>query len=227
MIRNRTQRLLGRAIVTVALLGALAILLLIYARTGKGGGATSALTASTSGGKGSGGGNGASEGGNGGGGSGGGSEGGSSEGGGEGASSSGGSEGGGEGASGESAGSGGPPLAAGRGGSRSGEASRSGGSGGAKGGRPSGTYTGPVIHVLYGPVQVSVALKNGKLVDVKALQLPTEHPQSLFISEQVAPLLRSEALKAQSAEINIVTGATFTSEGFAQSLAQALSRAHS
>ncbi|MFZ2049444.1 MAG: FMN-binding protein [Solirubrobacteraceae bacterium] len=87
---------------------------------------------------------------------------------------------------------------------------------------PSGTFTGPVIQTPYGPVQVAVAEENGKITDVKALALPTEHPQSAFISERVGPLLRSEALEAQSAQINVVTGATFTSEGFASSLQKAL-----
>lgn len=82
-----------------------------------------------------------------------------------------------------------------------------------------------MIETPYGPVQVAIDEQNGKLVDVKAVQLPTEHPQSLFISERVAPILRSEALQAQSAEINVVTGATFTSEGFASSLQKALLKA--
>lgn len=90
---------------------------------------------------------------------------------------------------------------------------------------PSGTFTGPVIQTPYGPVQVAVAEEKGRITDVKALQLPTEHPQSMFISERAAPLLRSEALEAQSAEINILTGATFTSEGFASSLQKALLKA--
>jgi uncharacterized protein with FMN-binding domain len=73
-------------------------------------------------------------------------------------------------------------------------------------------------------VQVAVAEEGTKIVDVKALQLPTEHARSQEISEQVAPMLRSEALQAQSAEINVVSGATFTSEGFASSLQAALQK---
>lgn len=108
----------------------------------------------------------------------------------------------------------------------SGESSASGSSSAPKSSSgPSGTYTGPVIQTPYGPVQVAVAEEKGRIVDVKALQLPTEHPQSMFISERAAPLLRSEALEAQSAEINILTGATFTSEGFASSLQKALLKA--
>ena len=91
------------------------------------------------------------------------------------------------------------------------------------GGSPTtGTYTGPVAETPYGPVQVAVAEQGGKIVDVKALQLPTEHVLSREISEQVAPMLRSEALQAQSAEINVVSGATFTSQAFATSLQAAL-----
>lgn len=90
---------------------------------------------------------------------------------------------------------------------------------------PSGTFTGPVIQTPYGPVQVAVAEEKGRITDVKALQLPTEHPQSVFISERATPLLRTETLEAQSAEISVVSGATFTSEGFASSLQQALLKA--
>jgi uncharacterized protein with FMN-binding domain len=84
------------------------------------------------------------------------------------------------------------------------------------------TYTGPVVENPYGPVQVAVTEEGGKIVDVKALQLPTEHARSQEISEQVAPMLRTEVLQAQSAEINVVSGATYTSESFASSLQAAL-----
>lgn len=130
---------------------------------------------------------------------------------------SGGSEGGGS-RGGQTAGSGGPPLAKGSNGSAGSPESKPKGA--------TGTFTGTVINTLYGPVQVAVSEQGGHIADVKALQLPTEHAQSLFISERVAPLLREEALQAQSAEINIVSGATYTSEGFAQSLQAAISHAH-
>jgi uncharacterized protein with FMN-binding domain len=87
------------------------------------------------------------------------------------------------------------------------------------------TYTGPVVENPYGPVQVAVAEEGGKVVDVKALQLPTEHAQSQEISEQVAPMLRTEVLQAQNAEINVVSGATYTSESYASSLQGALRQA--
>ena len=91
--------------------------------------------------------------------------------------------------------------------------------------RATATYTGPVVENPYGPVQVAVAEQGGKIVDVKALQMPTEHALSQEISEHVAPMLRTEALQAQSAEINVISGATYTSEGFASSLQAALRQA--
>jgi uncharacterized protein with FMN-binding domain len=97
-----------------------------------------------------------------------------------------------------------------------------GGSSPSPGSSTTRTYTGPVVENPYGPVQIAVVEQGGKIVDVKALQLPTEHRLSQEISEQVAPMLRTEALQAQSAEINVVSGATLTSEGFASSLQAAL-----
>jgi uncharacterized protein with FMN-binding domain len=102
------------------------------------------------------------------------------------------------------------------------QAGGAGGSSASSGSSTTKTYTGPVVENPYGPVQVEVAEAGGKIVDVKALQLPTEHARSQEISEQVAPMLRTEALQAQSAEINVVSGATYTSESFASSLQAAL-----
>jgi uncharacterized protein with FMN-binding domain len=102
------------------------------------------------------------------------------------------------------------------------QASGTSGSSPSRGSSTTRTYTGPVVETPYGPVQVAVAEEGGKIADVKALQLPTEHPLSREISEQVAPMLRSEALQAQSPEINVVSGATYTSNGYASSLQAAL-----
>jgi uncharacterized protein with FMN-binding domain len=102
------------------------------------------------------------------------------------------------------------------------QASGAGGSSPSRGSSTKVTYTGPVVENPYGPVQVAVAEEGGKIVDVKALQMPTEHALSQEISEHVAPMLRTEALQAQSAEINVVSGATYTSESFASSLQAAL-----
>ena len=87
------------------------------------------------------------------------------------------------------------------------------------------TYSGPVVENPYGPVQVAVAEEAGKIVDVKALQMPTEHALSQEISQQVAPMLRTEVLQAQNAQINVISGATYTSESYASSLEGALRQA--
>lgn len=88
-----------------------------------------------------------------------------------------------------------------------------------------GTVTGPVIETRFGPVQVQVTVSGGQLTDVAALQLPTDHPRSLAISEYAEPILRSEALQARSAQIDLVSGATYTSIAYARSLQAALDQA--
>jgi len=87
------------------------------------------------------------------------------------------------------------------------------------------TFTGPAISYFFGTAQVQVILQNGRITDVIALQLPTEG-RSGFISQQVEPMLRSEVLSAQSAQINLISGATYTSDAYAQSLQAALDQAH-
>jgi len=88
-----------------------------------------------------------------------------------------------------------------------------------------GTFTGPAISYYFGTAQVQVTLVNGQITDVTALQLPNEG-RSAWISQQVEPMLRSEALSVQSAQINLISGATYTSEAYAQSLQGALDQAH-
>jgi uncharacterized protein with FMN-binding domain len=81
-----------------------------------------------------------------------------------------------------------------------------------------------VVDTQFGAIQVAATLQGSQLVDVRALQLPFDRPRSQFISTQAEPLLRSEALQAQSAKIQLLSGATFTSEAYAQSLQGALAR---
>ncbi len=92
------------------------------------------------------------------------------------------------------------------------------GSGGATGQR---TVMGPVVDTRWGPVQVEVTVSGSQLVDVAALELPSGG-RSSQISRFVEPILRSEALQAQSANIDGVSGATYTSAAYAQSLQAAL-----
>lgn len=89
----------------------------------------------------------------------------------------------------------------------------------------SGTYTGTAAETRYGPVQVQVTVSGGKLTDVQALQLTNRDGRSVAISQQAAPILRQEALQAQSATIQAVSGATYTSEGYTTSLQSALDQA--
>ncbi len=94
-----------------------------------------------------------------------------------------------------------------------------------KGQYTDGTYTGGQADAYYGTVQVEAVVQGGKLTDVKFLQYPNTHSTSVFINEQAMPYLTQEAIAAQSANVNIVSGATFTSQAFQQSLASALAQA--
>jgi uncharacterized protein with FMN-binding domain len=86
------------------------------------------------------------------------------------------------------------------------------------------TIDGPVVDTRYGAIQVEIVVSGGQLKDVVALQLPTGR-HSGQISTVVAPILRQEALQAQSASIDTVSGATYTSDAYAQSLQAALDQA--
>lgn len=86
------------------------------------------------------------------------------------------------------------------------------------------TVDGPVISTQYGQIQVEVVVAGGKLTDVVALQLPTGR-RSGQISSYVEPILHQEALKAQNASIDLVSGATYTSDAYTQSLQAALNQA--
>jgi uncharacterized protein with FMN-binding domain len=88
-----------------------------------------------------------------------------------------------------------------------------------------GTYIGTAAATQFGNVQVQVTVAGGKISDVTPLQLTDRDGRSVQISAQAAPVLRQEALSAQSAEIDTVSGATYTSEGYLQSLQSALDQA--
>jgi len=88
-----------------------------------------------------------------------------------------------------------------------------------------GTVTGPVVQTRFGPVQVQVTIAGGKITDITALQLPSDRQRSAEISGIAGPMLQSEALAAQSAQIDLISGATYTSDAYAQSLQAALDQA--
>jgi uncharacterized protein with FMN-binding domain len=87
------------------------------------------------------------------------------------------------------------------------------------------TVDGAVVPTRFGDIQVEVVLAGSKIIDVKPLQLPYDRPRSQFISQQAAPLLRQEVLDAQTANIDTLSGATYTSEAYAESLQAALDQA--
>jgi uncharacterized protein with FMN-binding domain len=89
-----------------------------------------------------------------------------------------------------------------------------------------GTVTGPAVQNPYGEVQVQVTLVNGKITQIVALKLPKDLFRSAVISQEAEPLLREEALQAQSAQIDLLSGATYTSEAYVESLQGALDQAH-
>ncbi|WP_141204036.1 FMN-binding protein [Streptomyces griseorubiginosus] len=107
----------------------------------------------------------------------------------------------------------------------SGSASASSGSGSATTGTK--TVTGDTIQTRWGPVQVRITVKDGRLTEVTAVSYPSDNPRDQEINSYALPRLRSEALQAQSANIDTVSGATYTSEGYRQSLQSALDSAGS
>lgn len=104
-------------------------------------------------------------------------------------------------------------------------ASAGSGSSGSTGSTGTKTVTGDSIQTRWGPVQVRITLKDGKLTEVTAVTYPQENPRDQEINSYAIPELRREALAAQSAEIDTVSGATYTSDGYRQSLQSALDSA--
>jgi uncharacterized protein with FMN-binding domain len=99
----------------------------------------------------------------------------------------------------------------------------SSGSGGATG-SGSGTATGNAVDTQYGAAQVRVTVKGGKVVKIDALQLQGNDQRSVQISSSAEPILQQEALTAQSANVDVVSGATYTSASYEQSLQSALDK---
>lgn len=93
------------------------------------------------------------------------------------------------------------------------------------GGYKDGQYIGDTIDVYYGNVQVKAIVQSGKLTDIQFLDYPRDRQTSLEIANMSLPILRSEAISAQSAKVDGVSGATETSRGFILSLQSALAKA--
>jgi len=91
--------------------------------------------------------------------------------------------------------------------------------------KPSGTFVGATQQTRFGPVQVQITLSNGKITAAKALQFPNNDFRSQQISQQAIPYLVQETLAANSANIQGVGGASYTSQGWYDSLVSALAKA--
>lgn len=89
----------------------------------------------------------------------------------------------------------------------------------------SGTFTGTSVQTRFGAVQVQITVANGSITDVTALQLTDKDQRSVSISNRAAPVLRQEVLAAQSANVQGVSGATYTSDAYLSSLQSALDQA--
>lgn len=87
----------------------------------------------------------------------------------------------------------------------------------------SGTFTGPVVNVNYGYVQVEITVSNGKITDARALQAPTGRNDRY--TNYALPILKQQTLAAQSTNIQGASGASYTSYGWRKSLQGAMAKA--
>lgn len=112
------------------------------------------------------------------------------------------------------------------GGTGSSDSAGSGGGTTGAGSTTAATYDGAAVQTRFGTVQVQVTIQNGKITEVTALQLTDAERKSAQISSRAAPVLRSEVLQAQSANVQTVGGATVTSDAYLTSLQAALDAAN-
>lgn len=94
-----------------------------------------------------------------------------------------------------------------------------------KGQYKDGTYTGNVADAYYGNMQVQAVISGGKLTDINILNYPQDRSTSRYINSQALPILKQEAIQAQSAKIDTVSGASASSPAFIESLNSALALA--
>jgi uncharacterized protein with FMN-binding domain len=90
----------------------------------------------------------------------------------------------------------------------------------------SGTYTGSRANTRWGIVQVQITVKNGKITNSQAIQYPSNNFKDQQINAYALPILGQEVLNAQSANIDAISGATVTSDGYRSSLQSAIDQAH-
>lgn len=88
------------------------------------------------------------------------------------------------------------------------------------------TVTGGSVNTRYGPVQVQITVTGGRITAADAIRYPTESGRDRQINSFAIPELNAAVVSAQSAGIDTVSGATYTSDGYRQSLQSALDAAH-
>lgn len=101
----------------------------------------------------------------------------------------------------------------------------SSGSSGSSSSTAAKTYAGDTAQTQWGPVQVQITVKNGKITASDVLQVPSGNPRDDEINSYAVPVLNSEVVATQNANIDMVSGATVTSDGYVQSLQSALDQA--
>jgi uncharacterized protein with FMN-binding domain len=89
-----------------------------------------------------------------------------------------------------------------------------------------GTYDGSVVQTRWGPIQATITVSNGKITDVAVPIYPNGNHRDEEINAYALPTLRQETLDAQSADVDTVSGATVTSDGYKESLQAAIDAAH-
>ncbi len=88
------------------------------------------------------------------------------------------------------------------------------------------TYTGEAANTQWGPVQVEITVQNGKITKSEAVVYPTGNGRDQEINAYAVPALNQEAVQAQSSQIDALSGATVTSDGYIQSLQSAIDQAN-
>ena len=88
------------------------------------------------------------------------------------------------------------------------------------------TYAGDAVQTQFGPVQVQITVSDGTITKSEVVQGPWGNGRDQVINSQAVPILNSEAVQSQSAQIDMVSGASFTSNGYATSLQSAIDRAN-
>jgi uncharacterized protein with FMN-binding domain len=88
------------------------------------------------------------------------------------------------------------------------------------------TYTGDAVDTRWGPVQVEITVAGGRISSAQAVVYPTNNPRDEEINAYAVPELNSEAVQQQSGDIDAVSGATVTSDGYRASLQSAIDQAN-